>query len=557
MLTLQSYNEDEIVKIPLRNKKQDIVGHAIISKTDEENVNKHKWYLVKSGKKKNKFYVQTSINQVPIKLHQFILGRAIKSNVIDHIDGDGLCNIRINLRYASFSLNNQNKEKKRGISSKFIGVTRTKNKFVVQHKNLHYGYYNDEEEAAKIYDSVVLILSDGKAKTNNLVTYESVKDKSINDIVLIKRRQISYIQKRGKKYRVKITYKEQIFSKCKIKTIDEAKLVLYNFKQEIILLKEAEKINLTIERNKNNIAIIYAYNNKKEIVGESLVDDDKWHELYQMKWYMSEGYFKTGKNTLLHRYLMNASKDDLLVDHMNKNKLDNRISNLRFNTFAGNAHNKIKIENATSKYYGVYWQKTSQCWVACIMKDHIPYYLGRFDNEENAAAIYNIKARELYKEFANLNILENEEELLENMIPLKQSSSKYRGVFWNTHRHKWHTKFIFNSIIYNIGCFALEIDAAIAYNQKVREICPNDIKKLNIIQNEEEIIKNLMPKPKKFSGVSYSKERQKFVAYITFQKIRYNLGRYNSEYDAAKAYNTKAMEFYGKDYKHFNDLESL
>ena len=346
---------DETVEIPLRNRKKEIVGHAIISKEDEELVGKHKWHLDKRWKK---LYVQTSNKGKTIRLHQFILGKADKGNVVDHINGNGLNNVRMNLRHASFSLNNQNRQIKIGTSSKFIGVSKYKNnkKYLVYHKGVYYGQYEDENEAAKIYDSIALILSNGEAKINNFVSYEEVKDKKISDIISIKRKQYSYIKKYKKSYRVSITYNKECFYKFGIKTLDEAKSCLQIFKQEIVLLKEKEKqriLNLPIIRNENNIAIIYAYNNKKEIVGESLVDDNKWHELYQFKWFITNGYIINNKKNLIHRYLMKANKEDPLVDHINHNPLDNRLVNLRFNTYSGNGHNKTKVENATSKYYGV------------------------------------------------------------------------------------------------------------------------------------------------------------------------------------------------------------
>jgi len=287
-----------------------------------------------------------------------------------------------------------------------------------------------------------------------------------------------------------------------------------------------------------------------------LVDDDKWHELYQMRWNMSEGYFKSYKNTLMHRYLMNASKDDPLVDHINHNEVDNRLENLRFNTYSGNGHNKTKIENTTSKYYGVYWHDSLKYWVSGIKKNYIQYLVGYYDTEDEAAAAYNVKARELYKEFANLNVLENEQELLDLTIKKKETSSKYRGVGWNIEKGKWKARIKYKTKEYNIGYYETEIEAAAACNVKVREICPTEIKRINIIENEDEILKitanRVDNQSSKYRGVSFNKEKKRFQAYISYKKKTYKLGYFNNEIEAAKAYNDKALELHGKDYKHFN-----
>lgn len=551
---------DETVQIPLRNRKKEIVGHAIISKEDEERVKKHKWHLIKS-KKHNKLYVATIINRIPIRLHQFILGKASKDTVIDHINGDGLYNTRINLRYASFSLNAQNRLKKKGTSSKYIGVSKTKNSkyYKVSYKNIYYGRFIEEIEAAKIYDSIALILSNGIAKTNNIVTYIEVKDKTINDIVSIKRIKPLNIKWRFNSYYVKISYKRKIFTKYGIKTLTEAKQYLQNFKQEITILKEIEKqriLNLPIVRNDNNIAIIYAYNNKNEIVGEALVDDDKWHELYEINWSLSNDYFINNKIKSMHRYLMNATKNDPLVDHINHNPLDNRLTNLRFNTYAGNTHNKTKIENTTSKYYGVYWHDTIQYWIAGFKKDTIYYYVGNYDTQEKAAAAYNVKAREVYKEFANLNILENEQELLELIKQKKkEGSSIYRGVTYCKVTNKWKARIYYKNKQYHLGLYHTAIEAAVACNVKVRELCPLQIKRINIIENEKEILELTENREKQTSiyrGVCFKKDRKTYEAYITYNNKRYGLGHFAKEIDAARAYNDKAFELYGKDYKHFN-----
>jgi hypothetical protein len=57
-------------------------------------------------------------------------------------------------------------------------------------------------------------------------------------------------------------------------------------------------------------------------------------------------------------------------------------------------------------------------------------------------------------------------------------------------------------------------------------------------------------------GVSYRKNIKKFVARIGFKNKRLNLGCFETLYDAAKAYNDKAIELYGE-YAYLNDLSEI
>lgn len=50
----------------------------------------------------------------------------------------------------------------------------------------------------------------------------------------------------------------------------------------------------------------------------------------------------------------------------------------------------------------------------------------------------------------------------------------------------------------------------------------------------------------KFKGVSWNPQKNKFHAYVNFNKKRFFLGYYNSETEAAKAYNQKASELFGE-----------
>ena len=94
------------------------------------------------------------------------------------------------------------------------------------------------------------------------------------------------------------------------------------------------------------------------------------------------------------------------VDHINRDKLDNRVANLRYATEHENSLNKGKIQKTTSSQYkGVYLCKRSNKWRSMIQYNRKKYYLGTYTDEEDAARAYNSKATEFFKEFACLNII--------------------------------------------------------------------------------------------------------------------------------------------------------
>jgi hypothetical protein len=77
-----------------------------------------------------------------------------------------------------------------------------------------------------------------------------------------------------------------------------------------------------------------------------------------------------------------------MVDHINRNPLDNRKENLRQATPSENAMNRSKYKNNTSGVSGVCWRKDTLKWRATIQVEEVTYNLGSFINKEDA-----IKAR--------------------------------------------------------------------------------------------------------------------------------------------------------------------
>jgi len=145
-----------------------------------------------------------------------------------------------------------------------------------------------------------------------------------------------------------------------------------------------------------------------------LIDSDKAEEVMRHKWYLcSTGYiickyYKKirGKSISLVRFLISEVPINKDIDHTNRNKLDNRLCNLRIVTHSQNCFNSRKRNNASSKYKGVSFNAKSGNWEARIGFNYKDIYGGRFSSEKEAA----LKANELYKkhygEFALLNQVE-------------------------------------------------------------------------------------------------------------------------------------------------------
>jgi hypothetical protein len=89
------------------------------------------------------------------------------------------------------------------------------------------------------------------------------------------------------------------------------------------------------------------------------------------------------------------------LDHVNGERADNRINNLRLATPAQNAKNMRKREGTTSTYKGVSWHRKSGKWQAQIRVDGRSMYLGCHDSQLDAHLAYCAAAARLHGEFAN------------------------------------------------------------------------------------------------------------------------------------------------------------
>lgn len=104
----------------------------------------------------------------------------------------------------------------------------------------------------------------------------------------------------------------------------------------------------------------------------------------------------------VHRiiYLMHHGYMPEFIDHINGDRADSRIDNLREATRAGNNQNAAIRRDNTSGYKGVTFHKASQKWLAQISYQGKRIHIGLFDIAEDAAFAYAINAIKYHGDFA-------------------------------------------------------------------------------------------------------------------------------------------------------------
>ena len=116
-----------------------------------------------------------------------------------------------------------------------------------------------------------------------------------------------------------------------------------------------------------------------------------------------------GKNHKVHKLVANEfvprpnTTEKLIVDHIDRDKDNNQITNLRWATHQQNMMNRVIQSNTSSQYKGVIRLRNTDKWIVRIKMNRKSIHLGTFANEEDAVRAYNAKAIELFGEFANLN----------------------------------------------------------------------------------------------------------------------------------------------------------
>jgi hypothetical protein len=171
--------------------------------------------------------------------------------------------------------------------------------------------------------------------------------------------------------------------------------------------------------------------------GFALVDDEDYDFLMKWKWYISNGYAISCTNRQkMHRLLLGATPE-WLVDHIDRDKLNNQRHNLRLVTKEENVHNQRKRVGTKNKYKGTHFIKRLGLWEARCRMYGNDFFLGNFVSEEAAAHAYNLKAAELSDTILlneiDLPIEQLDLMLIEERRQIKPAErvSNNKGVYWH------------------------------------------------------------------------------------------------------------------------------
>jgi hypothetical protein len=119
----------------------------------------------------------------------------------------------------------------------------------------------------------------------------------------------------------------------------------------------------------------------------------------------------------------------VVVDHIDNNRLNNHLNNLRLTNNRDNTTKDRKV--GTSKYIGVHFDKKRGKWVAVIYFKDRAIHLGRFESEVNANFAYK-KALKDIEQGLDLNILYPKWRNIKN---------KYQGVYFHKSTNRWEAYF--------------------------------------------------------------------------------------------------------------------
>lgn len=194
---------------------------------------------------------------------------------------------------------------------------------------------------------------------------------------------------------------------CKVEECDGKIYVRGYCKRHYSQIRKHGKISRRTKYDKNEIYeengiyFMRLYNNKNNIIAETVFDGSYINEIKQHKWYLTfYGYVKGGqKKYRLANFVKGDFSQKHIYDHRDRRPLNNLRSNLRVATPSQNTINR-GIQSSKSGIVGVSWMSSRNKYRAyiCLNKKH--YHLGLFANIQDAITTRREAERKYHGEFS-------------------------------------------------------------------------------------------------------------------------------------------------------------
>ena len=139
-------------------------------------------------------------------------------------------------------------------------------------------------------------------------------------------------------------------------------------------------------------------NNKTDRILKPGIDT---HGYYKVNLYKDRISYNKNIHILVGESFIPNPFNKKCIDHIDNNKLNNNVNNLRYATIKENSMNRKLNSNTSSNYKGISYNKKNNKWIAYIRINGKLKHLGYFDNIDDAINARVKKAKEVFGEYIN------------------------------------------------------------------------------------------------------------------------------------------------------------
>ncbi len=134
---------------------------------------------------------------------------------------------------------------------------------------------------------------------------------------------------------------------------------------------------------------------KADLDMKEFIENNKIHKHSRNEYacYKLKGEDGKTKNISFHRYVMGIHLEEdkkIIVDHISRDKKDNRKKNLRIATHKDNVVNTGMFSTNTSGHKGISWEKRNSKWEVYIHKNNKKISLGLYSDFDTAVKVREI-----------------------------------------------------------------------------------------------------------------------------------------------------------------------